>query len=149
MITEVKQPISGPGMVTSRGQDTHLTPLTGADPIVVPRWFVLADEARLVDSRGRKWRRRTWDQFLGAGALSFNGYNGDRGGGRKSGLSVCFFVISHIWPLSQTQPQTSTSVISGIAGRALSGHGTLQFAHKSLMNLSSKMHPMCWKEVKW
>lgn len=49
-----------------------LTPLTGADPIVVPRRFVLADEAGLVHSWGRQWRWRARHELLRAGALCFN-----------------------------------------------------------------------------
>lgn len=49
-----------------------LTALAGADPIVVPRGLVLADEAGFVHPRGRKWRRRARDEFLRAGALCFN-----------------------------------------------------------------------------
>ena len=61
-----------------RAVGTHLTALAGADPIVVPRGLVLADEAGFVHAGGRKWRRRARDEFLRAGALCFNRYNGER-----------------------------------------------------------------------
>lgn len=54
------------------GAGTHLTPLAGADPIVVPGRLVLADETGLVHAGRRKRRRGAWDQFLGAGALGLN-----------------------------------------------------------------------------
>lgn len=44
-----------PQQGTARPGSSHLAALAGADPIVVPRGFVLADEARLVDAR--QWRR--------------------------------------------------------------------------------------------
>lgn len=68
-----------------RGAGTDLTALTGADSIVVPRWFVLADEAGFVHTGGRKWRRRARDQFLRAGALCFNCCGGDGSGWRVEG----------------------------------------------------------------
>lgn len=82
-----------------RAVGTHLTALTSADPIVVPWWFVLADEAGFVHARGRKWRRRARDEFLRAGALCFNCYDGE-----KTDFSSFRF---HQWthrPLPQIQP---------------------------------------------
>lgn len=53
---------------------SHLAALAGADTVVVPRGFVLAHEARLVDAgRGRRGRG-TGHHLLGAGALGLHRY---------------------------------------------------------------------------
>lgn len=62
---------------------THLTPLAGADPIVVARRLVLADEAGLVHAGRRKRRWGAWDQFLGAGALGLNRCGRDAEGKKR------------------------------------------------------------------
>lgn len=65
------------------GAGTHLTPLAGADPIVVPGRLVLADETGLVHAGRRKRRRGAWDQFLGAGALGLNRCGRDAEGEKR------------------------------------------------------------------
>lgn len=94
------------------GISTHLTALTRADPIVVPWWFVLADEAGLVHSRRGKWRWRAGDQFLWAGALCFNRCNGDGVGREETENAFQFLYFSSV--NSHASAPSSAITLAGI-----------------------------------
>lgn len=64
----------------------YLAAFAGTDAVVVAGGFVLADEAGFVDSRWRRRRRRTGDNFLRARALRLHGWmlkEGKEEGGRE------------------------------------------------------------------
>lgn len=66
---------------SGRAVGTHLTALTGADPIVVAWGFVLTDKARLVDAGEGRRRGRAGHYLFGTAALGLNGWREEGGRG--------------------------------------------------------------------
>ena len=93
---------------------THLAALAGADPVVVARRLVLADEARLVHAWRRKRGRGARDQFLGAGALGLNRCGGEAEGERSE--KTRFITASPVG--SQASAPTSAITWPGQAHKA-------------------------------
>ena len=85
---------------------THLAALAGADPVVVARRLVLADETRLVHARRRERGRGARDQFLGAGALGLNRCGREAEGERSE--KTRFITASPV----RSQASTPTSAVT-------------------------------------